>query len=75
LPSLRQRVAQAAQDELATARSVSPIDVFCRLGWLTQNHLDHWERGRTEHLESLRALRPQNLAAAMDAARRTPASW
>jgi hypothetical protein len=69
LPSLRQRVVQAAQDELATGRSVSPIDVFCRLGWLTQNHLDHWRQGRTEHLEPLRALRPQNLDAAMDALR------
>jgi hypothetical protein len=69
LPSLRQRVAQAAEDELANGRSVSPIDVFCRLGWLTQNHLEHWERGRTEHLQPLRALRPQNLAAAMDALR------
>jgi hypothetical protein len=34
----------AAQDELAEGRSVSPLDVFCRLGWLTQNHLDHWPR-------------------------------
>jgi hypothetical protein len=62
-------VVQAAQDELAAGRSVSPIDVFCRLGWLMQNHLDHWQQGRTEHLEPLRALRPQNLAAAMDALR------
>jgi hypothetical protein len=69
LPSLRQRVVDAAQDELAVGRSVSPLDVFCRLGWLTQNHLDHWRQGRTEHLEPLRTLRPQNLAAAMDALR------
>jgi hypothetical protein len=69
LPSLRQRVVNAAQDELAEGRAVSPLDVFCRLGWLTQNHLDHWRQGRTEHLEPLRALRPQNLAAAMDALR------
>lgn len=67
MPSLRQRAVNAAQDELAEERSVAPLDVFCRLGWLTQNHLDHWRQGRTEHLEPLRALRPQNLAAAMDA--------
>jgi hypothetical protein len=67
VPSLRQRVVNAAQDELADGRSVSPLDVFCRLGWLTQNHLDHWRQGRTEHLEPLRSVRPQNLAAVMDA--------
>lgn len=69
MPSLRQRVVDAAQDELTAGRSVSPIDVFCRLGWLTQNHLDHWRQGRTEHLEPLRALRPQNLTTAMDVLR------
>jgi hypothetical protein len=69
LPSLRHRVERAAEDELAASRAVSPLDVFCRLGWLMQNHVDHWQRGRTEHLEPLRALRPQNLAAAMDVLR------
>lgn len=69
MPALRQRVVEAAQDELSAGRSVSPIDVFCRLGWLTQNHLDHWRQGRTEHLEPLRALRTQNLTAAMEALR------
>jgi hypothetical protein len=66
LPSLRERVEGAAQDELAASRSVSPLDVFCRMGWLTQNHLDHWQQGRTEYLEPLRTVRPQNLVAAMD---------
>jgi hypothetical protein len=69
MPSLRARVEGAAQDELAASRQVSAIDVFCRLGWLTQNHLDHWQRGRTEYLEPLRTLRPQNLAAALDTLR------
>ena len=69
MPSLRARVEGAAQDELAASRQVSAIDVFCRLGWLTPNHLDHWQRGRTEYLEPLRTLRPQNLAAALDTLR------
>jgi hypothetical protein len=66
VPSLRQRVEGAAGDELAASRSVSPLDVFCRMGWLTQNHLDHWRQGRTEYLEPLRTLRPQNLTTALD---------
>jgi hypothetical protein len=70
LPSLRERVETAAQDELGASRSVSPIDVFCRIGWLTQNHLDHWRQGRTEYLEPLRTLRPENLAAALDGLQR-----
>jgi hypothetical protein len=67
VPSLRQRVMDAARDELAESRAVSPLDVFCRLGWLTQNHLDYWRQGRTEHLEPLRTVRPEKLASAIDA--------
>src|SRR5436190_721422 len=67
VPSLRQRVEDAAQDELSASRSVSPLDVFCRIGWLTQNHLDHWQQGRTDYLDPLRTLRPQNLVTALDA--------
>jgi hypothetical protein len=67
VPSLRQRIVDAAQAELAESRSVAPIDVFCRVGWLTQNHLDYWRQGRSEHLEPLRTVRPEKLAAAMDA--------
>lgn len=70
MPSLRQRVESAAQDELAASRSVSPLDVFSRMGWLTQNHLDHWRQGRTEYLEPLRSLRSENLVAALDALQR-----
>jgi hypothetical protein len=70
LPSLRQRVEGAAQDELAASRSVSPLDVFCRMGWLTQNHLDYWRQGRTEYLEPMRTMRPQNLATALDVLQR-----
>jgi hypothetical protein len=67
VPSLRQRVVDAAQDELAESRAVAPLDVFCRLGWLTQNHLGYWRQGRTEHLEPLRTVRPDKLASAIDA--------
>jgi hypothetical protein len=67
VPSLRQRIVDAAQAELAESRSVAPIDVFCRVGWLTQNHLDYWRQGRSEHLEPQRTVRPEKLAAAMDA--------
>jgi hypothetical protein len=70
MPSLSQRVVDAAQHVLGQSRSVSPVDVFCRIGWLTQNHLDHWQRGRTEYLEPLRSLRPQNLESAMEALQR-----
>jgi hypothetical protein len=65
--SLQERVVSAAEVMLADARSVAPLDVLGAMGWLTQNHIDHWRQGRTPDLPPLVALRREKLDAAMDA--------
>ncbi len=70
MPSLSERVATAAQDALAQTRSVSPLDVLCMIGWVTQNHVDRWRQGRADHLEPLMQVRPEKLEQVLDALRR-----
>src|SRR5688572_19975945 len=70
MASLRDRVVSAAEDVIADARSVAPLDVFGAMGWLTLNHVDYWRQGRDPHLAPLVAMRRQNLDLALDTLRR-----
>lgn len=65
MSALEQRVLTAARSALADTKSVVPLEVLCRIGWLTQNHLDYWRQGRADHLEPLETIRPENLALAL----------
>ncbi|MGH3568717.1 MAG: hypothetical protein ACRDRH_22360 [Pseudonocardia sp.] len=70
MSALEQRVVNAARSALADTKSVVPLDVLCRIGWLTQNHLDYWRQGRADYLEPLAAVRPEKLALVLDALHR-----
>ncbi len=70
MPSIEQRVAAAAEAALGRDKSVSPLDVFGGLGWVTANHEDRWRQGRDAYLLPLEALRPGKLAGVLDALRR-----
>ncbi|MHA6626167.1 DUF2293 domain-containing protein [Pseudonocardia sichuanensis] len=70
MPSIEQRVGAAAEAALAGSTSVSPLDVLGVLGWVTLNHEDRWRQGRAGFLEPLEAVRPEKLAAVLDALRR-----
>jgi hypothetical protein len=67
MTALGSRVVAAAEAAMGASRSVSALDVLGALGWLTQNHLDHWRQGRTPHLEPLLQMRADNLAKAVEA--------
>ena len=63
--SLRQRVQTAAAAALGEAESVSPVDVFCRIGWLSRSGLDGWRQGRLAHLDQAMDVTPARLAEAL----------
>lgn len=63
---LRQRVESAAEAALRESRSVSPVDVFCGVGWLPSSSVGQWRRGRVDSLEAVLPVRPDKLAVAMD---------
>lgn len=65
MASVTERTVEAAEAVLARTRSVSPLDVLTAMRWVTANHVDHWRRGRSDHLEPLLQLRAENLAAAL----------
>jgi hypothetical protein len=62
---LRQRVESAAEAVLRESKSVSPVEVFCGLGWLPAAAAGQWRHGRADSLESVLAVRPDKLADAM----------
>jgi hypothetical protein len=48
--NLRLRVEQAAEQILARAGSVGPLDLFQVLGWLSPAHVEAWRRGDKNYL-------------------------
>jgi hypothetical protein len=48
---IRDRVVKAAEQALGAQRYVSAVDLFLRMGWLEQTHVDDWRKGRVEYLE------------------------
>ncbi|MPY80544.1 MAG: DUF2293 domain-containing protein [Actinophytocola sp.] len=52
-PSLRRRVANAADDVLSEQRYVAFTDVLARLGWVHPVNIEAWRKGRVRELESL----------------------
>jgi hypothetical protein len=65
-PSLRQRVESAAGRALLDAKSVSPVDVFCGIGWLAPASVDRWRQGRVQALEQVIAVGPEKLGEALE---------
>jgi hypothetical protein len=63
---LRHRVESAAEAALRESKSVSPVDVFCGIGWLPSTVVGQWRQGRVDSLEHALAVRPDKLAVAMD---------
>jgi hypothetical protein len=65
-PSLRQRVESAADRVLRDSKSVSPVDVFCGIGWLPGRTVDHWRQGRLKALDQAMDVSPEKLADALE---------
>lgn len=66
---LARRVHEAADGLLRRSRTVAPVDVFARLGWLDAARIDEWRQGRTDHLHAAMNVRPDKIAAALRALR------
>jgi hypothetical protein len=64
--ALEQRVEHAAQQALQASKSVSPVDVFCGIGWLPSSAVDQWRRGRVDSLDRAMNVGPEKLAEALD---------
>jgi len=62
---LRQRVESAAEAALRDSKSVSPVDVFCGIGWLPWSVVDRWRQGRVDSLDQAMNVGPQKLAGAL----------
>ena len=65
-PSLRQRVESAAARALLETKAVSPVDVFCAIGWLAPSAADRWRQGRVKALEEVIDVDPEKLADAVE---------
>jgi hypothetical protein len=59
-------VESAAEAALRDSKSVSPVDVFSRIGWLPGNLVDRWRQGRTDSLEQVMNVGPEKLAGALE---------
>ncbi|MFD0684820.1 DUF2293 domain-containing protein [Actinomadura fibrosa] len=66
---LARRVGEAADELLKRSRSVAPVDVFARIGWIRAAQVDEWRQGRTDHLHAAMNVRPDRIAAALRALR------
>lgn len=60
-PGLRQRVITAAEEVLAEQRSVSPVEVFLRLGWIHPVNVETWRKGRVDALAEMISARPESV--------------
>jgi hypothetical protein len=65
-PSLAQRVQHAAEQVLQDSKSVSPVDVFCGIGWLPARAVEHWRQGRVGSLDQAMNVGPEKLTEALD---------
>ncbi len=63
---LRQRVEIAAAATLRESKSVSPVEVLGRIGWLPPTFVSQWRQGRLDCLEDGLAVGPAKLATAME---------
>ncbi|MEU9017885.1 DUF2293 domain-containing protein [Actinomadura sp. NPDC048394] len=66
---LARRVSDAAGELLKRSRTVAPVDVFVRLGWIRTATVDEWRQGRHDHLHAAMTVRPDKIAAALRALR------
>jgi hypothetical protein len=62
---LKLRVARAAEAVLSRQPYVSPIDVFCGIGWLASTQVDAWRRGRMDSLAPAIQAGPAKIGAAL----------
>ncbi|WP_131743121.1 DUF2293 domain-containing protein [Actinomadura roseirufa] len=66
---LARRVDEAAADLLKRSRSVAPVDVFTRIGWIRAARVEEWRQGRHDHLHAAMSVHPDKIAAALRALR------
>src|SRR4051812_29117618 len=59
--SLQERVLQAAEAALQYQHEVTPIEVFCRLQLLYENHVSYWRRGGVQTLDELMQGGPEKV--------------
>jgi hypothetical protein len=65
---LERRIVTAAENLLARAKIVTPVEVFTAMGWLP--NLQAWEREQADTLEGIAAVTPDKLADAREILRR-----
>jgi hypothetical protein len=58
-------VESAAEAALRDSKSVSPVDVFCGIGWLPWSVADRWRQGRVDSLDQAMNVGPEKLAGAL----------
>ncbi|MFF5262709.1 DUF2293 domain-containing protein [Actinomadura viridis] len=68
---LARRVDEAAGTLLRRSHSVSAIEVFQQIGWLTAARVDEWRQGRLDPLEAALPVRPDKV----DGVLRALGSW
>jgi hypothetical protein len=59
-------VESAAEAALRDSKSVSPVDVFCGIGWLPWSAVDRWRQGRVSSLDQAMNVDPEKLAGALE---------
>src|SRR5262245_29801926 len=62
---LAERIAEAAEAELADSNSVSLVHVFLRIGWLDPNTARRWQHGQVDYLEQAIQTNRQRVLEAM----------
>lgn len=69
MASLQRRVAAAAATALADTRTVDPLDVLCRLGWVAPVHVERWRTGRIARLGPVLPVPLERVGQVVDALR------
>jgi hypothetical protein len=68
--AIERRVVRVAEEALAKAGFVTPIDVLVGLGWLKPADVENWRRGRVPYLERVTQAGLGKLSTAMSAFQR-----
>ncbi|MFC9252285.1 DUF2293 domain-containing protein [Amycolatopsis thailandensis] len=67
---LEQRVVETAEKLLSKRKAVTALDVLTGIGWLTDNVVDAWHRGRVPVLTAALSVPPEKLTFALNALQR-----
>ncbi|ONF71562.1 DUF2293 domain-containing protein [Amycolatopsis keratiniphila] len=67
---LEQRVVETAEKLLAKKKSVTALGILTGIGWLSENVVDAWQRGRIPDLSTALPVTPEKLTFALGALQR-----